>query len=187
MTCSHPIQLKSGIIVPCGRCINCRIAHSREWAVRLMMETEQHPCSLYVTLTYDNEHLPEGYTLDPDELQRFWKRLRKRLGNQKIKYFACGEYGERFGRPHYHAIIFNMYFKQRKELSDAWPYGHNKVGTVTYNSCRYVADYIMKKQIGESADEYYGDRVHPFIRASNGLGLETAKRDLDQIIKGPGS
>ena len=86
----------------------CRIALSREWATRVLHESDYWDHSCFTTLTYNNEHLPKDGSLHKDELQKFFKRLRKYLGDRKMKYFACGEYGDEGHRPHYHAILFGI-------------------------------------------------------------------------------
>jgi len=154
MPCYHPISLtrknaKRGFMtVPCGRCIGCRLERSRQWALRCMHELEFHKCNSFVTLTYRDNDLPMGNmeaTLVPDDLMLFWKRLRKEYGNG-IRYFACGEYGERTRRPHYHACIFGVDFKDRKvfstkgdftlytsdTLDSIWGYGHCIIGDVSF-------------------------------------------------------
>ena len=154
--------------VACGQCIGCRLERSRQWAIRCMHEAQMHEENSFVTLTYSDEHLPEGGKLVLDHFQRFFKRLRKRVG-VPVRYYHCGEYGETFGRPHYHACIFGYGFPDRvlwsysngqplyssKELSDLWPYGHALIGEVTFDSAAYVARYIMKKVNGDRADEHY--------------------------------
>lgn len=104
--------------------------------------------------------MPYGNTLFNDDLQKFWKRLRKRLG-KKIKYYACGEYGDENGRPHYHAIIFGHDFRNDRyriedsnsypvyrspELEKIWTYGFSRIGSVSMDSASYVAGYVMKKR-----------------------------------------
>ena len=64
-----------------------------------------HPHNAYITLTYNDDHLPANGSLQPRDLQLFWKRLRK-ARTPGIRYYACGEYGDQTARPHYHAIIF---------------------------------------------------------------------------------
>jgi hypothetical protein len=107
-----PVKIEDGspqgLYVPCGKCIACRIARTREWTVRIMHEMSCHDNAVFATLTYDDDHLPPDRSISKDELQRFIKRLRKELGDRKIRYFACGEYGETTNRPHYHAIIFGL-------------------------------------------------------------------------------
>ena len=197
MTCTRPIKLKDrnhfngGLEVPCGKCRACRIARAREWATRIMHETEYHQENTFLTLTYSKENLPTSLSLDKSELQKFFKRLRKgiEVDGKKIKYFACGEYGETYGRPHFHAIIFGLPINFN--WTWYWTKGFIKAGTVTYDSARYVADYIQKAVLGEKADEAYKGKQPPFQLFSKGLGasfaLENAerlKKDLNTTIHG---
>lgn len=183
MQCVNPLVVKNPnlfvngdmrqtILVPCGHCISCRIARSREWAVRLLHESEFWDEFCFVTLTYSEENLVSP-SLIPRDLTLFFKRLRKDLGKRKIKYFACGEYGDRFGRPHFHAIIFGLGTFDKKLIQENWDKGYVKVGTLTYQSCRYVAGYVQKKLYGKGA-KYYSDNglVPPFSRCSKHLGEE---------------
>ncbi|UDN67761.1 replication initiator protein [robinz microvirus RP_110] len=155
--------------LPCGRCVGCRLERSRQWAVRCMHEKKMHDRSAFVTLTYDEQHVPYGGTLVRRQLQLFMKRLRKKLG-RGIRFYACGEYGDEFGRPHYHLLLFNVDFPdgvlcghgKRGEplyrsdlLYELWPYGTNYVGAVTFDSCAYVARYILKKVNGAPASDHY--------------------------------
>lgn len=179
--------------VPCGYCRACRIAKSKEWSVRLMHESESYKDNIFITLTYNDDNLPQDFSVDKTELQKFFKRLRKRFSDRKIKYFACGEYGENTCRPHYHAIIFNLgikdlqyYYPDKKHmasfvLEELWPYGNNVIGTVTYDSCRYVADYIQKAYLGKGAEDYYINMQKPFNLVSQGMGKEFAMQNHKQI------
>lgn len=164
------------IDVPCGKCIGCRMARADSWATRLYHEGQFHEESAFLTLTYADEWLPESYSVSVRPLQLFFKRLRKRLARPGLRYFACGEYGEKNYRPHYHAILFGFDFPDkipwRKTpsgfvtyrsalLERVWPFGHCEIGTVTPQSCGYVARYVTKKVYGREAPEHY-KRVHPF-------------------------
>jgi len=166
-----------------------------------------HSQNSFITLTYRDEELTWGVerpTLVPVDLQLFWKRLRKKYGNG-IRYFACGEYGERFSRPHYHACIFGLDFEDKKyistengnkiyrsdALSDLWPYGNNVIGDVSFESAAYVARYIMAKKLGETESYYSEQSIEPeFVRMSRrpGIGstyLQKWKRDIfpsDSIV-----
>jgi len=211
MTCTSPVLIRNpkptfglstsfGLWVPCGHCVSCRIAHAREWATRMMHELEYYEDSSFITLTYDDDHLPEDNSLSKRELQLFFKRFRKLL-DHKIKYYACGEYGEDEGRAHYHAVIFgyggirNLYWnpklKSRKShtngawssrlIDKAWPFGFNVVGSVSYDSCRYVADYVGKKYNGDFAKSVYGERQVPFQLQSGGIGRRFALDHADQL------
>lgn len=120
--------------LPCGQCIGCRLEYSRTWAVRIMHESQLHEFNAFVTLTYDDDHLPTDGGLNKDHVQRFLKRLRKwaegerarnltytnerqlargvrrEEGGAGIRYFLCGEYGETFDRPHFHLCLFGVHF-----------------------------------------------------------------------------
>lgn len=154
--------------VPCGQCIGCRLERSRQWAIRCVHEASLYSSNCFITLTYNDHNLPVGGSLVLDDFQRFMKRLRKKFGDG-IRFFHCGEYGEKFKRPHYHACIFNLDFPDKKLvykrlghniyssviLSELWPYGFHEIGDVTFESAAYVARYIMKKVNGKKADMHY--------------------------------
>lgn len=161
--------------IPCGQCIGCRLMRKDEWKSRIILEGKMHECASFVTLTYDQEHLPEDYSLSKHHAQTWVKRLRKVLGELRIRYFLCGEYGGEKLRPHYHAIIFGFDFPDktpwrktgsgevsyRSELLErTWTLGHSEVGTFTPASAGYVAGYSIKKISGNPADEHYR-RMNP--------------------------
>ncbi len=151
--------------LPCGQCIGCRLERSRQWAMRISNEAALYENNCFVTLTFDNENLPENLSVDKTHLQKFMKRLRKKYPDQKIRFFGCGEYGDKYNRPHYHLILFN-YDPEDKELCEItklghrlyksetlaslWPFGMNVVGDVTFESAAYVARYVMKKRTGKN-------------------------------------
>ena len=154
--------------VTCGQCIGCRLERSRLWAVRCVHESSMHDANSFLTLTYDNDHLPDPPTLVLKHFQDFAKRLRKAVG-KKIKIMHCGEYGERFGRPHYHALIFGfdfpdkIYFKKLNGnviftsdlLKSLWKFGNSAIGDLTFDSAAYVARYALKKVTGKQAEVHY--------------------------------
>lgn len=157
------------MILSCGQCIGCRLEYSRQWAVRSMHEAQLHADNCFITLTYDNDHLPKDSGLDKTHFQKFIKRLRKSC-NHKVRYFHCGEYGEQTFRPHYHALLFGHEFKDKElagesngipfyksqTLNGLWPYGaQNSIGDLTFESAAYVARYAVKKITGSVAPEYY--------------------------------
>ena len=131
---------------------------------------EYWPDARFLTLTYADEYLPDNRSLNPEDLQLFNKRLRKALGDRKIKYYACGEYGEKGGRPHYHGIYFGLMRSDMNTVENAWRKGRIQLGTVTAQSINYVTAYITKKLWGDLGKEVYGDLVPPFSRMSKGLG-----------------
>lgn len=133
-------ELNGFIEVPCGKCIGCLMDKSRDWANRLLLESLYHDQSWFVTLTYDDAHVPvSGYTdefgeyvatsqtLRKRDVQLFMKRLRY-YAVDKIRYYAAGEYGAETMRPHYHLILFGL------ELSDLKPLQKTKQGFNLYTS-----------------------------------------------------
>lgn len=170
------------LLLPCRHCVGCRLDKSREWANRILMEQQYHQESWFLTLTYDDEHLPPAFPVDPatgeilsihatlvkSDLQKFFKRLR--YFGQKVSYYSCGEYGSQTYRPHYHCIIFGLHLTDLKPLkknfsgsqyftsefiSKCWPFGIHVLGSVTFQSSAYVARYTMKKATHGISKDYY--------------------------------
>jgi len=166
------------IQLPCGQCIGCRLEKSRQWAIRCLHEASLYDQNCFLTLTYDDAHLPDDNSLVKSHFQKFMKRLRKKYGNTRIRFFHCGEYGERFARPHYHACLFNFDFpdklvwKDSREnklyvsptLNKIWGKGYCIIGDVTFESAAYVARYITKKINGKDSDEHYVNKETGVIR-----------------------
>lgn len=166
----RPTPSVPDIQLPCGRCIGCRLERSRQWATRMVHELRFHEQSAYITLTYSSEHLPPGGSLRPKDFQDFMKRLRKHTP-QKLRFFHCGEYGEKAGRPHYHAILYGEDFREgayghyqndrgdwlwhSPKLDRIWGKGLADVGSVSFESAAYVARYVTKKITGAAAKEFY--------------------------------
>ena len=163
-------EIVQSVSLPCGQCIGCRLERSRQWAMRCMHEAQLHENNCFITLTYDNTHLPSDQSLHYRDFQLFIKRLRKRYPTTKISYYMAGEYGESFGRPHYHACIFGLDFHDKKlwkrtssgsliyrsdDLETLWPFGYSSIGDVNFESAAYVARYIMKKQTGKDSLKKY--------------------------------
>lgn len=91
---------------PCGQCMPCRITNRQAWTLRLLLEARLYEHKYFITLTYNNDHLPGNGTLVKKHLQDYIKRLRFSLTN-KIRYYAVGEYGDKSNRPHYHMVVFS--------------------------------------------------------------------------------
>lgn len=191
-------------ILPCRQCIECRLEKSRQWATRLMHEVSAHPGAIFLTLTYDDNYVPVDGSLNPSHLQTFFKDLRARnayYGKEKIKYFACGEYGEKRQRPHYHAAIYGSINVRsddpglRREeparsgspqfshadIEACWPYGLHRISELNFELAAYMARYVLKKISGASAPDHYGDRRPEFQRQSKGLGKAHVEKWLTDI------
>lgn len=220
------------LLLPCGSCMSCRLNYAHDWADRMMCELqsyEEGECH-FVTLTYspaalagatyvvDGKYLRcnsvpaanatgealDQYSLSKRDLQLFMKRLRRRFPDQKIRFFACGEYGEgERHHPHYHLILFGLrlpdddlkpykrsklgyWYYNSSVLSMVWPFGFVVVGDVTPSTCSYTARYMLKKQKGENAHVYSDvDIEAPFTLSSRkpGLGFEYYSEHLGDIIR----
>ncbi len=133
-----------------------------------MHEASQHQANSFITLTYDNDHLPRSGGLNVKHWQNFAKRLRHRIG--PFRFYHCGEYGDESARPHYHALLFGHDFLEDRKpyttrrgnqlytselLTQTWGQGLSVIGELTYESAAYVARYCMKKINGKQAAEHY--------------------------------
>lgn len=162
-------QSHQSVTVPCGGCIGCRKRRTGEWSVRGTHEASLYDSNIFITLTYRTADLPFDNGLHYEYFQLFMMRLREKYGSG-VRYMVCGEYGEERGRPHFHAILFNFDFPDKKfwyrskqghtvwrssSLESLWPFGNSEIGSVTPQSIAYVARYVMKKQTGKFADVVY--------------------------------
>lgn len=138
--------------------------------MRIMHEVRYWEASSFYTLTYRDGDLPKSGQLDRTEFTKFWKRLRAEV-KSPLRYFGCGEYGERSHRPHYHAIIFGVAASESDAVLSSWGHGHCYAGTVTYESARYVADYVGAAFTGgKGAVPTVDGQVRPFVVMSKGIG-----------------
>jgi len=189
--------------VPCGSCIGCRLEKSRQDAVRCVHEASLYEDNCFVTLTYSDDFLPPNSTLVKEHVQLFMKRLRDYVFRsspegrldpsqnvtdgqaKRVRFLACGEYGDNFGRPHYHLLIFNYDFPDRvffdvqngfnlyrsSILESLWPFGFSLVGDVSFESAAYVCRYVLKKVSGELAEGWYDGRIPEFSLRSLKPGI----------------
>ena len=138
---------------PCGSCLDCRIDRRRVWTTRLVLESLEHKHVSYVTLTYNDENLPDLGYLQKHDLQSFFKRLRYYVPDVRLRYFACGEYGEQTHRPHYHGIIFGLEpVSGYDRCVSAWDKGFVKCVPATLEAMKYVAGYVTKKLIHQTGE-----------------------------------
>lgn len=159
-------------------------------------EASCHQDNCFLTLTFDEDHLPKDGSLSLRTFQLFMKKLRKAYSNEKFKYYHCGEYGEQFGRPHYHALIFNLNFEDQvfyqtteaehkiytsEKLTKIWGNGNAYIGELTFDSAAYVARYCMKKITGDQAAEHYKGKKPEYSSMSNGIAYEWFKKYKDDV------
>lgn len=137
-----------------------------------MHESQMHDSSVFVTLTYDDDHIPYGGVLHYKHFQLFMRKLRKRVPG--VRFFMCGEYGDKLFRPHYHAALFGLSLADRYPwrkssagfqlfrsplLDSLWEFGSAEFGELSFESAAYVARYCMKKITGEMAEGHYARLV----------------------------
>lgn len=223
-------SLKKVERIPCGKCKECRIQHSEEWAFRCMMEAKEHEDNIMFTLTYDDKYVPKGMkineetgevtetlTLKRKDIQDFIKRLRKHYEPLKIKTYYCGEYGnseeykDNYGRlrrgterPHYHIIVFGLkvddmrfhkwskceWSKEKnalyksKTIDKIWGMGHVDLNEVNYETCCYVARYVVKKFKGSESEEHYRKlgKIPEFQGQSQGIGKTFYEKNKEKIF-----
>lgn len=187
MTCYHPIKAfrtangvcfselsRNGdflgtVEIACGQCIGCRMRRASDWALRVMHEASLHDDNCFVTLTYGRDKLPPYGSLCHEDYQKFMKKVRKAKGS--VRFYMAGEYGPENGRPHYHACLFGVGFRDDREpagvsasgevfynspeLEKLWGHGNVSVQDLTPETASYTARYIMKKALGEDAKTAY--------------------------------
>ena len=212
MACNTPIiVIKNGrrFERPCRRCMGCRIAKRNYYTMMSRFEVytyyKKNRGSSFITLTYDDEHLPINGSLDKNESKKFIKRLREHLSRNNwfqreiyafglklsvpdFKYYICGEYGDLDGRPHYHAIIFGVDSAQLKPfLRKTWTKGFFQCEDVSHARIRYVMKYIDKQYNTNTAfynkDDVKDDYVQPFSTWSRGLGMDYILDNLADVEK----
>lgn len=201
--------------IPCGKCLECKVANSREWAQRAVAESMCSDNNYFITLTYDDEHLLHTFKdtisrttgekgffpcLLKSDFQGFMKRLRSKLeynlGVEGIRFMACGEYGPKNGRPHFHTILYNCplddietfkevnikgksyVYQVSKTIEEAWGKGFITIGEVNFDTSAYVARYVLKK--------FTGNLEHDYLNACAAEGVEPQEPEFRLASRRPG-
>lgn len=196
--------------LPCGKCPECQKDYYTGWATRGSRELARWDSNVFITLTYDDTHLPPNKSLNKKEIQDFIKRVKKYFRSTKenpIRQSYCGEYGEQTKRPHYHAILYNCDFTDKRKhylssqghqvytsetLTKLWGRGNAEFGYASPASIAYLYKYILKKKSRKERElplsiEHDGvtyDVAHEFIESSRNPGIGAHMRDSDSIKKG---
>lgn len=194
--------------LPCGKCIGCDLDRSKVWAMRCVKEASLYPenHNWFVTLTYNDENLTSDFLVKED-LVAFIKRLRRRMQyhgfkSSGIRFFACGEYGENYKRPHFHVILFNCplpdveaignnpdiertFYYHSDIIQDCWNKGFTTLGKVTFDSCAYVARYVIKKHKQEELFSDVPGFVPEFVQMSRrpGIAADWYEQNKDKIYE----
>lgn len=199
-----------GIMIPCGRCKGCRADKAREWADRMMLELDHSKKAVFITLTYDDDHIPlvldqsSGQlvpTLRKRDFQLFMKRLRKQFPAVELRYYLCGEYGEKTKRCHGHLILFGIgldyfpdirpkgqnEFKDQYYISDwlseqIWQKGFCLLSEVSWKTCAYVARYVRKKlDIWHDDADKVIEPEFALMSRNPGIGAYFLKENMDKL------
>lgn len=191
---------------PCGKCIECRLERARQWAVRIMHEASMYEDNCFITLTYNNKNLPLNKSLNKHHLQLFMRYLRRHYNDKEIRFYGCGEYGNKLGRPHYHVCLFNCNFEDKELIHDPnyrwdkshfqigevhkiynsetlnkiWKKGFVSIGELTMLSAGYVARYVTKKITGVKAKNHYKGKTPEFALMSRMPGI--GKKWIDKYM-----
>ena len=216
--CLTPITINKNtadaMTVGCGHCVPCHLKYCNQWGFRFKIHSIENPIFYCVTLTYNNTSLPyitadnnkKYMTLVRAHATTYFKNLRnattKRWKNlpikkPKISYLICGEYGDKFKRPHYHAIIFNAH---PEDILSSWRHGTIHFGTNNLESTlNYCLKYTLKSKLWKQQSNKSYER--PFVNFSKGIGEgciissitteeivntttgEIIKKDVKQYIK----
>lgn len=201
--CIKPYTNAAGQAFGCGQCLPCRFNSRRVWTHRLILESKQHEHNAFITLTYDDNHLPAGGSLDPKECRYWLDRMRKRVGYSSLRFYLVGEYGDLSFRPHYHVALFGFpcceFGETRLDLRrrplanccqsctivhETWARGNIFVGELSIESAQYVAGYVTKKMTSKF-DERLGGRYPEFSRQSRmpGIGAGAADDIASELLK----
>lgn len=183
MLCEKPYRQGSQEF-PCYVCLPCRINRKRLWTGRLLLEQMQHDDSCFITLTFDEDHIASDFSLHPEDLRNWLKRLRSLLAPVVVRFFAVGEYGDISGRPHYHVVLFGfrpvdhvspqlqkkLHRRCTCAVCRSWLFGDVDVGNLTPESAAYTAGYLMK-YMTKKWDERLEGRHPEFTRMSLRPGI----------------
>jgi len=198
------------IKLPCGKCPECQKDYYTQWAVRGSRELARWDSSVFITATYDKEHLPPDNSLKKKHVQDFIKRVKKYFNStadNPIRQTYCGEYGTQTNRPHYHCVLYNCDFLDRKKhyktdqghqvyiskiLTGLWGHGHIEFGYATPGSIAYIYKYILKKKTRKEklqplvieCDGITYEVAHEFVESSRNPGIGAHMRQSKSLKKG---
>lgn len=185
------------VYFPCGKCLACRINRRREWTERLLNEEVYSSSATFITLTYDENHVPidqnGNMSVCVSDIQKFLKRLRKRYSAYKIRFFINSEYGPETGRPHYHGIIFNLPDSiydgatriyrngsvsfHTPRIESVWQCGNVEAAPAGAERCSYCAKYFIDRK---SVDDILTPNFSVMSRKP-GIGFKYMEAITDKV------
>lgn len=147
-------------LIACGKCFGCSLDKSSDWALRAQHEARYFDRKSFLTLTFNDEHLPESPEAARREINLFQKRFRKHYGAGH-RFFGAMELGERNKRIHAHLLVYGEDFRadafpvpggsyehalwSNPVLQRLWPFGFSSVGELNEKTAAYVAGYVCAK------------------------------------------
>lgn len=182
-TCLHP-TIVHGVLFPCGKCPVCTQNKRNSLTSRFLLESSFCGGPTYfLTLTYDDNHLPYFNSVpcfDKKQVRNFIKRLRYAL--PKFKFFLTCEYGDHYGRPHYHALIFLHDYEPLHVVSSivakCWPFGYTTTYQANDSCMAYCAKYTLKNDAYLFKDLDNKNPIKPFRLWSLRPGIGSSAIDF---------
>lgn len=171
----------------CGQCLHCRLNKARVWTLRIMLEQYGHSECCFLTLTYDDKHIPLYGDVEKEDLQKFLKKLRRRVEPKKFRFYAVGEYGDISWRPHYHVVLFGLGPGDCHSIDKVWTEGLYHIGELNKDSARYITGYVVKKLTREGHYELKGLKPE-FMTCSKqkgGIGTAGLKVIIEKLNSSP--
>ena len=200
---SEAVNPEHVLKLPCNACLGCRRDRQAQWALRAYHEGKMHDRKCALTLTYDDDHLPSDWSVHVEHLQAFNHRLRKHLERNhgvRMRLAACGEYGKKHCRPHYHELLYGFDFADDRRLeresrggtplysspalSKLWGQGDALIGKADYAACAYVMGYCVEKYNRDLREPYDAERHAPSIDADGRKVIPVRRRLLVHPVTG---
>lgn len=178
--------------VSCRKCEECVSIRKSQWCFRALAEAEHSFNSMFLTLTYADEFLPEGGNVRLRDCQLFFKRCRNQIARwypnfdtkeYPLKYFLVSEYGSKRGRPHYHLILWNCPLTS-EEIFLCWKLGFVKVKPCVEPTIQYTLKYFACKDFAPDG------KKENFCVMSKNLGKQWLADNLSYVksfVTMPGS
>jgi len=190
----------------CGKCLGCLKKRKSHWSYRIQAEKDTSFSSYFVTLTYDNKHVPlaesgtthnygdhkqfiaqlkfheEPETLEKRSITSNEELLRERAKvkidreQQKLRYFGVCEYGGETGRTHWHYLLFNIV--DIGSINAAWPFGRVHIDECNINTIDYCLKYMLKNE--QELQDTDRERSKSFY--SKGIGESAANQQFIKFI-----
>lgn len=179
------------LYVPCGHCLLCNHRKRVALASKCAMESQSHDnLPLFITLTYDGEHLP-SFGLCYSDVQKFLKRLRVTLQRKyafsgSLRYVCCGEYGSKTARPHYHLLIWEFpsnvgnLFQVDEFIRSAWNNGLTQTKRCFNSDAGFYVGKYMSKGVNLNTPDGCNP---PFHVCSINLGFKFVESVCRDILK----